>query len=1169
MRLCVLVITLALCGLVAMPATGQEMQGGTPTTTPGAPAGIDVTMISPAEVAAMDRVQAAYPGTLFYREGSQLTRLYGRTFEMGETPSDSAQRFLSANADLFGAEAADLLPTTPILPSGNTQPLMYEPETGTYKFTLIYHTQYRDGIPVFRSGVRTLVKNEAGYPLVWVGSGLKRLGQFHPDTTLRSAVDPATVAPEMTSFTAVEPVIWAGVDENPATPVQAVTFEANNDGSGESAPRRWLYVVDAVTGEVLYQENRIIKTDVTGSVHGMATTIPKSDTCNPEVDTPMKYAKVSIGSTVAYTNANGNFTIPNGGTSPVTVTSYMSGQYFTVDNYAGTEETLTLSVTPPGPANFMHNQPNTSEAIRAQVNGYVQANVVRDWALFYDPSFPAIGTQTNFPVYVNRTDGYCPGNAWYDPTEQSLNLCSAGGIYPNTAYSNVVHHEYGHHLCGMAGTGQGQYGEGVGDSVAVCIADDPILGYGFEGDCNAGIRTADNTMQYPCTSDIHTCAQLLSGCIWSTRNELHAAFPGTYLNILSQLMVNSIPMHVGSSTISRSIYTDWVTLDGGTSGPHYAQITAGFQAHGMVPLPPPPNDACANAIVACPGTVYTGSTADATVDGTASCGSSSSTPDVWYRYTPGSSGSAIFSLCGSGTTYDSVLSVHTGPCPGTTEVGCDDDTGCGSSGGPSQVTATVTGGTTYLVRISGYSSHTGTYSLTITGPACGATETIPPTPDPMSFAVDPAPAGTTSISMTATTATDADSPPVQYFFDFVSGGTGGTDSGWQSGTAYTDTGLTANTAYTYRVKARDNAVPNPNETAYSGEVTTATLIETPRGVSIGTITLNSIVLNATGTLTNLTVGSSGVYFDSSTTGGDGGINNWEQAATDTATDLSPNTMYSFSAKARNQNAVETSYCRANGAATLIEMPTGVSFGAVTNNSVELIADGTLTNLTTGSSGLYFDSTTAGGDGGINAWVQAATDTATGLSPNTSYTFQVKARNQSSVETVYSPANSVVTMASVPAAPTLSGATETTLDLDVNANGNPASTEFAVQCVGSSPTDPDWDGQYVNASGEASATAIWLTEAQWGVVTVQGLQACTTYTFVVKARNSSLVETEASSGASLATIGQPGDMNGDGAVNGGDIQSFVNCMIEGGPGCSCGSTSLSQFVACLLDAGACP
>jgi hypothetical protein len=138
----------------------------------------------------------------------------------------------------------------------------------------------------------------------------------------------------------------------------------------------------------------------------------------------------------------------------------------------------------------------------------------------------------------------------------------------------------------------------------------------------------------------------------------------------------------------------------------------------------------------------------------------------------------------------------------------------------------------------------------------------------MTFAAAPAPAGTTSISMTATTANDATTPPVSYNFNCV---TDSTDSGWQSSTTYTDTGLTANTSYTYRVKARDSATPTPNETAYSTPAaSTATLIETPTGVSFGMVTNNSIMLNASGTLTNLTTGSSGVYFNSTTAGGNGG-----------------------------------------------------------------------------------------------------------------------------------------------------------------------------------------------------------------------------------------------------------------------------------------------------------
>jgi len=75
--------------------------------------------------------------------------------------------------------------------------------------------------------------------------------------------------------------------------------------------------------------------------------------------------------------------------------------------------------------------------------------------------------------------------------------------------------------------------------------------------------------------------------------------------------------------------------------------------------------------------------------------------------------------------------------------------------------------------------------------------------------------------MTATSATDADSPPVQYFFDFVSGGSGGSDSSWQSSTTYCDLGLAGDTAYTYRVKARDSAT-SLNETVYSSSVAART-----------------------------------------------------------------------------------------------------------------------------------------------------------------------------------------------------------------------------------------------------------------------------------------------------------------------------------------------------------
>ncbi|MCP4154357.1 MAG: metallophosphoesterase family protein [bacterium] len=96
-------------------------------------------------------------------------------------------------------------------------------------------------------------------------------------------------------------------------------------------------------------------------------------------------------------------------------------------------------------------------------------------------------------------------------------------------------------------------------------------------------------------------------------------------------------------------------------------------------------------------------------------------------------------------------------------------------------------------------------------------DTTPPNPDPLTWATAPNATGSTTISMTATTATDVSG--VQYYFESTS--TGGHDSGWQDSPVYEDTGLTPDTQYTYRVKARDKS-PNSNETGYTAEASAVT-----------------------------------------------------------------------------------------------------------------------------------------------------------------------------------------------------------------------------------------------------------------------------------------------------------------------------------------------------------
>jgi len=84
-----------------------------------------------------------------------------------------------------------------------------------------------------------------------------------------------------------------------------------------------------------------------------------------------------------------------------------------------------------------------------------------------------------------------------------------------------------------------------------------------------------------------------------------------------------------------------------------------------------------------------------------------------------------------------------------------------------------------------------------------SSDNAPPTPNPMTWAVNPVATGSSSITMTATTASDS-SGVVLYEFVCLAGGSGCTSSGWQSGTQYNATNLAPNTQYTFTVRAKDN-----------------------------------------------------------------------------------------------------------------------------------------------------------------------------------------------------------------------------------------------------------------------------------------------------------------------------------------------------------------------------
>ncbi|MBX3403138.1 MAG: hypothetical protein KF699_06965 [Phycisphaeraceae bacterium] len=537
---------------------------------------------------------ARQPGAEVLTTAGRVTCVYGPAFSHGPTPQASAIRFLRDSAGLLGAEFADLIPGGLNADGAHLLPVYWDAKKNDFRFTLVSFLQTRDGLPVWKSDVRLLVRNDENSPLVLVTSGLKSLGNFRVAPGAQAAaIDQAAanesargIFPKLDRFDAGRLVIFAGTPDLPAPPALAWELVAHGPAGADGVPQQWLFIVDALNGVVLHRESQIHHVDIVGTVSGMATNSYSADACSPEALAPMPYARVQVsGGNVAFADANGNFTIPHGGSSSVTVTSSPRGQWFRVFNQAQTTTTLSQSVTPPGPVNFVHNPLNDSEMVRAEVNAYVQSNIVRDMVLAYHPSYPGVANVTEFAVNVNIANT-C--NAFYNGT--SINFYTAGGGCNNTAFGSVVHHEYGHHLVQSAGSGQGAYGEGFSDVTALLITDDSRLGIGFQT-CANGIRNANNTCQYlasgcsTCGSAAHSCGMLLSGCVWSVRNNLLATNPADYREILSALAINSPLMHVGS-TIAHDITITFLTLDDNDSNimngtPHYHQINNGFSDHSL------------------------------------------------------------------------------------------------------------------------------------------------------------------------------------------------------------------------------------------------------------------------------------------------------------------------------------------------------------------------------------------------------------------------------------------------------------------------------------------------------------------------------------------------------------------------------------------------------------
>jgi len=165
----------------------------------------------------------------------------------------------------------------------------------------------------------------------------------------------------------------------------------------------------------------------------------------------------------------------------------------------------------------------------------------------------------------------------------------------------------------------------------------------------------------------------------------------------------------------------------------------------------PPNDDCAGSVLLTCGQTVTGSTAGATADAVATCGTTLNTAGgVWYRVV-GNGGMITVSTCNPGTDFDTKMGVFSGTCGALVCVDGNDDTTAPECVLPatgfnrkSRVAFSSVNGTTYYILVTGFSTLTGNFELSVT---CA---TAPPPPPPACSCSNPTPYLTVTAPATTT-----------------------------------------------------------------------------------------------------------------------------------------------------------------------------------------------------------------------------------------------------------------------------------------------------------------------------------------------------------------------------------------------------------------------------------
>ncbi|MDD5749976.1 MAG: DUF2341 domain-containing protein [Patescibacteria group bacterium] len=217
--------------------------------------------------------------------------------------------------------------------------------------------------------------------------------------------------------------------------------------------------------------------------------------------------------------------------------------------------------------------------------------------------------------------------------------------------------------------------------------------------------------------------------------------------------------------------------------------------------------------------------------------------------------------------------------------------------------------------------------------------------------------------------------------------------------------------------------------------------------------------------------------------------------------------------AQNNDGVDTSSWTQMGSFTLdTTAPTNIGIDSISANSSSQITVTANTAVDAGigihSTPYWFDEISgASGATDSSSYQSSTTYVDTGLSPNTQYSYRVKAKDALNNESNYSSASSIYTLANIPTFLSLNGGNQE-ITASWNANSNPAGTEYYIENI------------------TVSTNSGWVSDTSW---ISNNLDCGTSYVFKVKARNNDSVETNYSGIASISTQSCSSSSGGGGGL----------------------------------------